>query len=118
MNKKWKDEPAIFVKWMEFLKWLLPVTAKFPKRVRFTLANRIDNLALDLVEELIEARYTRNKQGTLKQANLRLEKLRLLLRISCEQHYLSHQAYEYAIRAINEVGRMLGGWLKQQEEIQ
>ncbi len=89
MNKKRKDEPVIFVKWMEFLKWLLPVTAKFPKRVRFTLANRIDNLALDLVEELVDAQYTRDKQGALKQANLRLEKLRMLMRISCEQHYLS-----------------------------
>jgi len=46
---------------------------------------------------------------------LRLEKLRVLLRISCEQHYLSHTAYEHAMRAINEVGRMLGGWIKQQE---
>ncbi len=89
MNKKRKDEPVIFVKWMEFLKWLLPVTAKFPKRVRFTLVNRIDNLALDLVEELVDAQYTRDKQGALKQANLRLEKLRMLMRISCEQHYLS-----------------------------
>jgi hypothetical protein len=47
---------------------------------------------------------------------LRLEKLRVLLRISCEQHYLSHTAYEHAIRSVNEVGRMLGGWIKQQEQ--
>ncbi len=110
-----RDDPVIFVTWMEFLKWLLPVTEKFPKRVRFTLANRIDDLALDLVEDLVEARYTRQKQHILKRANLRLEKLRVLLRISCEQRHLSHKSYEYAIRSINEVGKMLGGWIKQQE---
>lgn len=111
-----KNEPVIFVKWMEFLKWLLPVTEKFPKRVRFTLADRIDNLALNIVEDLVEARYIRQKQPILRRANLRLEKLRVLLRISCEQHHLSRNAYEYAIRSINEAGKMLGGWIKQQEE--
>jgi hypothetical protein len=91
-----KDEPVIVVKWMEFLKWLLPVTEKFPKRVRYSLANRIDNLALDMVEDLVEAQYTRNKQAILKRSNLRLEKLRVLVRISCDQRHLSHQTYEYA----------------------
>jgi hypothetical protein len=114
MKKNQPDTPIIFVKWMEFLKWLLPITEKFPKRVRFTLADRIDNLALDLVEELVDAQYTHHKQAILKRINLRLEKLRVLLRISCEQHHLSHQSYDYAIRSINEAGKMLGGWIKQQ----
>jgi len=112
-QQKTKDLP-IFVKWMEFLRWLLPTTEKFPKRVRFVFADRINNLALDIVEDLTEARYTRNKQQILRRANLRLEKLRILLRLSNELRYLSHSAYEHSIRSVNEVGRMLGGWMKQQ----
>ncbi len=115
MNRHQHDPPVVFVKWMEFLKWLLPVTEKFPKRVRFSFANRIDNLALDVVEDLIEARYTRNKHEILKRTNLRLEKLRILLRISCDQRHLSYKAYEHAMRSMNEVGKMLGGWIKQHE---
>jgi len=109
------DPPIILVKWNDFLDWLLPVTEKFPRHARFTLANRIDNLALDMVEDLVEARYSRKKQAILKNANLRLEKLRVLLRISCKRHYLSVRGYEHAMRAINGVGQMLGGWTKQQE---
>lgn len=116
MNRDTSDVPIIFVKWMEFLTWLLPVTEKFPKRIRFTLANRIENLALDMVEDLVEARYTHKKHAILRRANLRLEKLRVLLRISKEQQHLSYKSYEHAIREMNEVGRMLGGWIKQQEE--
>ncbi len=108
------EEPVIFARWMSFLEWLLPATEKFPKRVRFTFADRINNLALDLVEDLVEARYTRDKRKTLQRANLRLEKLRILLRLACRQHYLSRNAHEHASRCINEVGRMLGGWVKQQ----
>lgn len=108
------EELPIFTAWMQFLEWLLPATEKFPKRVRFTFADRINNLALDIVEDLVEARYSRDKQHLLKRINLRLERLRILLRLCHRLQYLSHQSYEYAMRAINEVGRMLGGWIKQQ----
>lgn len=108
-----KDEDLpIFVVWMEFVKWLLPVTEKLPKRVRFSLADRMDNLALDVVEDLVEARYARDKGPVLKRANLRLEKLRVLLRLCHDFKYISYNSYEHSLRSINEAGRMLGGWIK------
>ena len=51
------DELQLFIKWTEFLKWLLNTTEKFPKKVRFTFTTRIDNLALDILEDIIEFRY-------------------------------------------------------------
>jgi hypothetical protein len=116
MRQQPDEDLPVFVKWMEFLKWLLPTTEKFPHKVRFTFANRIDNLALDVVEDLVEARYTSEKRAILKRANLRLEKMRVLLRLSHELRYLSHTSYEYAAKALSETGRMIGGWQKQQEE--
>jgi len=116
MAEKTAEELPVFTKWLEFLNWLLPTTEKFPKRVRFTLAQRIDNLALDLVEDLVEARYTRGKAPVLRRANLRLEKLRVLLRVSHQQKHLPNRQYEHAVRVLYEVGRMLGGWIKWQQE--
>jgi len=110
------EEPVILTRWLQFLEWLLPTTEKFPKRVRFTFADRIDNLALDIAEDLIEARYSGDKQAILRRANLRLEKLRILLRLSHRLRYLPHQGYEHASRSVNEVGRMLGGWIKERQE--
>jgi len=109
-----KQELPIFVKWIDFLKWLFLTTDKFPKKVRFTLSNRINNLALDIVEDLVEARYSRNKMAALQRANLRLEKIRLLMRIAYEQKFLSLKSYKFSAYSINEVGKMLGGWKKQQ----
>jgi hypothetical protein len=105
----------IFVKWIDFLKWLLLTTEKFPKKARFTFADRINNLALNIVEDLIEARYSRQKVAALRRVNLGIEKLRVLLRICYEAKLLPHKAYEYAMVSLNEVGKMLGGWIKQQE---
>ena len=110
------NELPIFTQWIDFLEWLLPMTEKFPKRVRFTFSDRINALALDIVEDLVEARYSRHKQPHLQRMNLRLEKLRILLRLCHRLHYLPHASYEHAMRQLNEVGRMLGGWMKQQGE--
>ena len=59
-------EPQLFVLWYDFSKWLLDKTEKFPKKVRFSFSNRIDNLALDIIEGIIEARYSRNKKDILR----------------------------------------------------
>ncbi len=34
----------LFLHWTKFLKWLLPRTGKFLESVRFTFAQRFDNL--------------------------------------------------------------------------
>ncbi len=102
------DDLPIFTHWLTFLTWLLLHTEKFPRKVRFTLSNRIDNLALDIVEDLVTARYTRDKQAVLRQANLRLEKLRILLRVSHDLGHLAPGSYEHAMRTLLDVGTMLG----------
>ena len=111
-----QDELPIFTAWMQFLEWLLPATEKFPKRVRFTFADRINSLALDIAEDLVEARYSRDKQAILRRVNLRLEKLRVLLRLCHRLQYLPHAGYEHAAKSVNAVGRMLGGWAREQQQ--
>jgi hypothetical protein len=108
-------EPPLFVLWYEFSKWLLGKTEKFPKKVRFSFTNRIDNLALDIIEGIVEARYAGSKKEILRLIDLNMEKLRILLRMCHDQHYLDTKAYEYASRKINEAGKMVGGWRRHQE---
>ena len=110
-----RKELPVFVKWMSFVDWLLDVTQKFPKNIRFTMTNRVENFSLDIVEDLVEARYTSRKASVLRRANLKLEKIRILLRICHEKKYLSKNSYLYAMKEMNEVGRMIGGWEKQQK---
>ena len=42
-----------------FLAWLVPTIEKFPKSHKFTIGDRIETIALDVLEALIEATYTR-----------------------------------------------------------
>lgn len=110
------DDLPIFTRWLDFVNWLLPATEKFPRKVRFSLSQRIDNLALDVVEDLVEARYSRHKTEHLRRANLRLEKIRVLLRVSHRHKHLPDRQYKYAMEHLYDVGSMLGGWRKSQEQ--
>ena len=102
------------VHWEKTVRDLLMRTQKFPKKIRFTLTTRIDNLALDIYEGLTEARYTRNKVHILKKLNLNMEKLRLLLRLCHDEKYLDRRGFECVARNLEEAGRMIGGWLREQ----
>ena len=108
------EVPVVVVRWEQFVLWLLDRTEKFPKRMAFTFRTRIDSLALDVYERLVEARYQRDREALLRRVNLDLEKLRLLLRLSHAQRALDHRAYEHAAEELQTVGRMIGGWQSQQ----
>ena len=70
------------------------------------------NTALDLYLLLVEAQYSRNRRLILKQADIELEKLRHLLRLSQDLTSLSLRSYEYISRQLDQVGKMIGGWQK------
>lgn len=54
----------------ELLLWLIPQLDKFPRTHRFTLGERIEVGLLEVLELLVEAAYTRNKEASLRRANL------------------------------------------------
>ena len=42
-----------------FLLWLVPAVERFPRRQKFLLGDRIQSTALDVLDSLIEATYTK-----------------------------------------------------------
>jgi hypothetical protein len=95
-----------------FIQWLVPTVEKFPRAQKFLLGDRIQATALDVLEALIEATYTRDRRSHLARANLGLEKLRVLCRLATDLRHLDPRRYEHAARSIDEVGRLVGGWQK------
>jgi hypothetical protein len=96
----------------DFIKWFLPKVEKMPRNFKFLFGDRMLQLQLDLLEDLIEAYYSREKVKPLTAANLRIEKLRRLLRISTEMQWISLPQFEFATRELNEIGGMTGGWIR------
>lgn len=105
-------ELDIITRVYDLLLWLLPKVEKFPRSHKFTIGDRLENQALDILELLLEAKYSWQKRDLLQQANLKLEQLRFLIRLSKDLKMLSLKSYGHASKLINEVGRQIGGWVK------
>ena len=106
-----QEIPAV-TKLYDIILWLLPQVEKFPRDCKFTIGDRIVNNLLDSLETLIEAVYTKERQHLLRKLNLHLEKLRYLVRVSKDVRALSLKKYEYVFGEINELGKMIGGWMR------
>jgi hypothetical protein len=101
-----------------FLLWLVPTVERFPKSQKFLLGDRIQGTALDVLERLIEATYTKARGRLLSEANLGLDKLRILFRLATDLKHLDLRRYEHAARSIDEIGRLIGGWRKADDAAQ
>ncbi len=106
-------ESPIFVKTFDVLKWILGRTEKFPKSQRFFLAKRLNDTTFDFYERLGEAaKLKRRERQKLQEADVYLQRMRHYLRLAMELKYLSFDQYKYAIQQLQEIGRLLGGWMK------
>ena len=92
---------------LRFLLWLIPTVERFPRSQKFLLGDRIQASALDVLERLIEATYTKRRGEPLAGANLGIEKLRFLCRLAHDLRYLDHRRYEHAARSLDETGRLV-----------
>jgi len=114
-----KEVDAI-TKLYDFILWVIPKLEKYPRSQKFLLADRIETCMLDILELLVDAAYSKKKEESLRAANLKLEQLRYLVRLSKDLKVLSIKSYEFCSRSIEDIGNSIGGWLKysRREDIQ
>ncbi|MEI6633921.1 MAG: diversity-generating retroelement protein Avd [Chlamydiota bacterium] len=105
-------EIEVITRMYDFLLWLLPHVEKFPRSHKFTMGDRIENAGLDVLDLLLDAKYRSLKVDVLRRANLKLEQLRFLLRLSKDLRMLNVKSYLHGCRLLNEVGKQVGGWIK------
>jgi len=85
-----------------------------PKKDKYTLSEKLQKTTLDLMELLIGASYSdkENKTKYLAKANIKLDLLKLLIRLMNDIKALPTSKYLRLEEILQEVGRMLGGWIR------
>ena len=84
----------------------------FPRSQKFLLGDRMQSATIDFFEALIEATYTKHRDGPPSRANLGIEKLRFFFRLCRELKNLDPRCHEFTVRSLNETGRRIGAWRK------
>lgn len=103
----------LFVHWYQTLNWILATVENFPKNARFSVASRLADAALNTMELIVEAIYTKHRLRLLQQINLLIEQQRVLFRIASDRRYISLKQHEHIAGLLNEAGCMVGGWRKE-----
>lgn len=97
------------------MRWLIPKSKDFPKLYRSTVTQRLMDAALDFQEATLTAQAYQDKIRLrhLRAADAHLSKVRLYLRLANEWGWLSPGQYKHVSQMVAEIGRLLGGWIRQ-----
>lgn len=117
----YQSELAIITKAKDLCSYVMTVTDKSPKRFRFTLVAKLQNYALDVIENLYRANEVFVKAGDREKAQQRIDfqhqaltELKLLgymAQLSMEQGCILPKQYEQITKKIHDCQNMLGAWL-------
>jgi len=104
----------IFKKTYELYKTIYSFRKIIPKQDRYTLWQRCENLDLDVLENILYASQLPKDEKTpiLEKTSLHLNFLRVFIRLSKEIKILDNKKYVLLQEFIDEIGRMLGGWIR------
>ena len=86
---------------------------------RYSLGLKLDATALEIFELLLIAGNTTSIQKivALEKASSKLDLLKLLLRLAKDTQSLDNKKYLHLQSFLQEIGRMLGGWIKATKQI-
>ena len=112
---KKNDELTVITKTYDLIVWTVNHTSRFPRNHRHVLGVRIEQHLYDVLEALVEAKYSRQRRGQLELTNRKLETLRFLLRLAKDVNCLKVNSYGFASKSVDEIGRLVGGWLRRSE---
>ncbi len=120
------DEAKLDQKFIALAKQVNLYLSHFPKHERYGLALEIRRAAYDVYSIIVECQKRYQKKASLTNLDIRHEQLRMLVRLAFELGYfgfengskseksrkeLSEHRYLALSRMIDELGRMIGGWI-------
>ena len=101
--------------------YVMEATQKSPKAYRFTFTSRMQNLALDVVEQLFRANEVYVARGDADalsrrhayqhEASVSLKMLVYVAEMALSQGALTMKQYEQVSRQAFDVGNLIGGWI-------
>lgn len=111
---KARAELSVIAKTYDLILWFVPIIGRFPRSHRFVLGERLEGKLYGLLDTLIQAKYHSDRMALLEDANVALETLRFQVRLAKDLELLSLRRYEYVARHIDDIGREIGAWVRQQ----
>lgn len=90
------------------------ILATFPKAKRYTLGQKLDQTALDILEFIFKINTSAKEQRleTLKTISSKVDLLKVLIRLAHDDKTLNTKSYLILQERLQEIGKMIGGWTR------
>ncbi len=113
LSQQWEEVP-ILKKTIDLYTAYYRYLEVFPKKDKYALGARCERLMIEVIELLLETSYLPKeaKRATLLKANTKFETLKVLIRLLNNLKILEQKKYIVLQGSLQEIGRMLGGWIK------
>jgi hypothetical protein len=98
----------------DFYKKIYLISLKIPKRDRFGIWLKIENICLEIIDCIIAASFENKiaKLPLLNSARIKTEILKKLIRIPYELNILEKRKYLNIEFELQEISKMVNGWIK------
>ena len=108
------EELKILQKTYDMIKYGNQCLLQFPRAERYALAAEIKQSMYKILRLIIQANKQRNKRQLQIEIDTELDVLRTFIRLAADNQtkYLPLRKYEIWSKQLNEIGKMLGGWMK------
>ena len=108
------EELKILQKTYDMINYGNKCLLQFPRAERYALAAEIKQSMYKILRLIIQANKQRNKRPLQIEIDVELDVLRTFIRLAADKQtaYLSLRKYEIWSKQLNEIGKMLGGWMK------
>lgn len=104
----------LFHKIYSLYKTLNSYHSTIPKMQRYTLWQRCENTSLTLLEQVISTGHLVGEVRTqaIYEMSKGVDLLKVLIRLAKETHTITPKQYLELQTLLQEIGKMVGGWLK------
>lgn len=122
------DEAKLDVKFIDFARQMNLYLNHFPKHEKYGLSQQIRNSAYEVYGFIVESQKRYMKKTSLTNLDIAHEQLRMFIRLAFELGYFKFKdgaqctekdfektaTHRYLVisRMIDEIGRMIGGWIQ------
>lgn len=109
-----QEEIPLFQKIYDLYRSFYEQIDHLPKKSRVILSPKIEEQILELLEPIVRAEKagTQSKLEYLNEASVNLDFLKILIRLLYELKVINQSKYLHFQTRLQEIGRMLGGWIK------
>jgi hypothetical protein len=108
----------IFRKAYDLYRMFYGYRAAINKQDRYTIWQKCEGIILEIIENTLLAsqKFKAEKLSVLEETSVKLNFLRVFLRLMKDVKTIDLKKYVVLEASVDEIGRMLGGWIKSSKE--